>query len=118
MLIHVCTVDSCFYGAAAEFRSNIRDGRGHKAQNILSRPLPKGFADPRFKVFFSPAPFPRVRIKSKRFFKFLSMSEYHLLKRGILLLSKYFAVSFKTLSPFFMGNDNVLNINSPSDIQR
>lgn len=38
-------------------------------------------------------------------------------KRGILILSKYFAISFKTLSPLFMGDDNVLHINS-SDLQR
>lgn len=41
-----------------------------------------------------------------------------LLKGGILILSKYSAVSFKTLSPLFMVDDNVLNINSPSNIQR
>lgn len=29
-----------------------------------------------------------------------------------------FCVSFKTLSLLFMGDDNVLNINSPSNIQR
>lgn len=41
-----------------------------------------------------------------------------LLKGGILILSNYSAASFKTLSPLFMGDDNVLNINSPSNIQR
>lgn len=39
-------------------------------------------------------------------------------KSGTIILSKYFARSFKTLSPLFMGDDNVLHIHSPSHLQR
>jgi len=86
---------------------------------FLSGPLQKGYADPQFMLFFFFHLFQDLlfnysqglELNQNDFSNSGAPVEYHVEKEAFFL-------SFKTLSPLFMGNDNVLNINSPSDTQR
>ena len=86
---------------------------------FLSGPLQKGYADSRFMLgfFFHPLQdlhfncSQGLELNQNDFPNSGAPVEYHVEKEAFFL-------SFKTLSPLFMDNDNVLNINSPSDTQR
>lgn len=85
---------------------------------FLSGPLQKGYTNPRFMLFFffhllQDLLFNRsqgLESNQNDFPNSEAPVEYHIEKEAFL--------SFKTLSPLFMGSDNMLNINSPSHTQR
>ena len=80
-------------------------------------PLQKGYAELQFMLFF----FHPLQDLLFNHSQGLELNQNDFPNSGAPVeyhVEKAFFLSFKTLSPLFMGNDNVLNINSPSNIQR